>query len=163
MATHLDQAAKRPATEMSPEQQKAFYEDNGYLVFPSLLDDDELARLRGALAEVLSEAEGLTESTDKFSVTKTDDGGYSVRRIFNPTAHHQAFYDLVFNPKIVDRVENLIGPNIQLHHTKATPHKAESEAAEQSRSALRVAPGLSVLPAHEFRPSGGHDLSGRLD
>src|SRR5206468_7249952 len=41
-----------------------------------------------------------------------------VRRIFNPIAHHQAFHDLVFNPKIVDVVENLLGPDIQLHHTK---------------------------------------------
>ena len=41
-----------------------------------------------------------------------------MRRIFNPIAHHQAFNDLVFNPKILDVVENLIGPNIQLHHTK---------------------------------------------
>ena len=41
-----------------------------------------------------------------------------MRRIFNPIAHHPAFHDLVFNPKIVDVVENLLGPDIQLHHTK---------------------------------------------
>src|SRR3954452_14796781 len=118
MATHLDRAPVRAASELSPAEQKAYYEDQGYLVFPRLLDDDELARLRAALAEVLREAEGLTASTDKFSITPTDDGGFSVRRIFNPTAHHQAFHDLVFNPKILDVVEALIGPNIQLHHTK---------------------------------------------
>jgi phytanoyl-CoA hydroxylase len=118
MATHVDQAPSRPATELSPDEQKAYYEDQGYLVFPSLLSSEELAQLRAALAEVLREADGVTETTDKFSVTPTDDGGFSVRRIFNPTVHHQAFYDLVFNPKILDVVENLIGPNIQLHHTK---------------------------------------------
>jgi phytanoyl-CoA hydroxylase len=118
MATHVDQAPSRPATELSPDEQKAYYEDQGYLVFPSLLSSAELAQLRAALAEVLREADGLTESSDKFSVTPASDGGFSVRRIFNPTAHHQAFYDLVFNPKILDVVENLIGPNIQLHHTK---------------------------------------------
>ncbi|HEY3059663.1 MAG TPA: phytanoyl-CoA dioxygenase family protein [Chloroflexota bacterium] len=99
-------------------EQRAFYENQGYLVFPELLDSAELSTLRAALAEVLKEAEGLTESNDKFSVTPTDDGGWSVRRIFNPISHHQAFHDLVFNPKILDVVENLIGPNIQLHHTK---------------------------------------------
>jgi phytanoyl-CoA hydroxylase len=104
---------------VSQSQQKAQYEDEGYLVFPELLDPAELATLRAALAEVLREADGLTESNDKFSVVRSDDGArHVVRRIFNPIAHHQAFYDLVLNPKIVDVVENLLGPDIQLHHTK---------------------------------------------
>src|ERR1700730_17923717 len=104
---------------ISPSQQKTQYEDDGYLVFPELLDTVELATLRAALAEVLREADGLTESNDKFSVVPSDDGArHVVRRIFSPIQHHQAFYDLVFNPKIVDVVENLIGPDIQLHHTK---------------------------------------------
>jgi phytanoyl-CoA hydroxylase len=105
-------------TELTLQEQRAHYEEQGYLVFPEFLSTDELASLRAALTEVLSEAEGLQASTDKFSLTQTDSGGWSVRRIFNPTLHHQAFYDLVFHPKILDTVENLIGPNIQLHHSK---------------------------------------------
>jgi phytanoyl-CoA hydroxylase len=118
MATYAEQATSKAATELTRAEQKVFYEDQGYLVFPQLLSDDELATLRQALAEVLREAEGLTQTNDKFSVTQADDGSWGVRRIFNPTAHHQAFQDLVFNPKILDVVENLIGPDIQLHHTK---------------------------------------------
>jgi len=41
-----------------------------------------------------------------------------VRRIFNPIKHHQAFYDAMCHPRILDAVEALIGPNIQLHHSK---------------------------------------------
>ncbi|MGI9146534.1 MAG: phytanoyl-CoA dioxygenase family protein [Chloroflexota bacterium] len=104
---------------LSPSQQKTQYEDEGYLVFPELLDAAELATLRAALADVLREATGLTDSSDKFSIVPSDDGArHVVRRIFNPIAHHPAFHDLVFNPKIVDVVENLLGPDIQLHHTK---------------------------------------------
>ncbi|MBV9171921.1 MAG: phytanoyl-CoA dioxygenase family protein [Chloroflexi bacterium] len=110
--------SSRPASELSPAEQRAFYEEQGYLVFPQLLDPAELATLRNALAEVLREAEGLTENNDKFSITKTDDGGYSVRRIYEPIVRHEAFRALVHNPKILDVVEALIGPNIQLHHTK---------------------------------------------
>src|SRR6266567_5007278 len=105
-------------SHLSRAEQLAYYEDQGYLVFPALLSAAELATLRTALAEVLTEAEGLQETNDKFSVTQTDDGQWSVRRIFNPIAHHQAFHDLIFNPKILDVVENLFGPDIQLHHTK---------------------------------------------
>jgi ectoine hydroxylase-related dioxygenase (phytanoyl-CoA dioxygenase family) len=106
------------ADQMIPSEQRAFYADQGYLVLPSLLSADELSVLRTALADVLREADGLTEPTDKFSVTPTDDGGFAVRRIFEPILRHPTFHDLVFNPKILDVVENLIGPNIQLHHTK---------------------------------------------
>src|SRR5438093_1184646 len=106
------------STQMTAAEQRAFYEEQGYLVFPELLDATELGALRAALAEVLAEAEGLTESTEKFSVTRAADGRAFVRRIFNPIAQHRVFRELVSNPKILDVVENLIGPNIQLHHTK---------------------------------------------
>src|SRR5919201_452979 len=114
-ATHV---VIRHANELSPAEQRAYYEEEGYLVFPQLLDGEELGNLRTALAEVLRDADGLTETSDRFSITRTDDGGFSVRRIFEPIARHVAFRDLVLNPKILDVVENLIGPNIQLHHTK---------------------------------------------
>ena len=109
---------QKTAQQMSATEQKAFYDDQGYLVFPELLSSGELAELRSALAEVLQEAEGLTESNEKFSITQGQDGNHYVRRIFSPIAHHKTFHDLVFNPKILDIVENLIGPDIQLHHTK---------------------------------------------
>ena len=120
--------AMKPTAALTAAEQKAFYEDQGYLVFPELLSPDELAELRAALAEVLQEAEGLTESTEKFSVTRGEDGRYYVRRIFSPIAHHRAFHNLVFNPKIVDVVENLIGPSIQLHHTKLNLKPPSREA-----------------------------------
>jgi ectoine hydroxylase-related dioxygenase (phytanoyl-CoA dioxygenase family) len=103
---------------LSAAEQRAAYEQDGYLVFPELLDQAELATLRTALAEVLRRAEGLTQTNDEFSITRTDDGGYAVRRIFDPIIRHQAFHDLVLNPRILDVVENLIGPDIQLQHPK---------------------------------------------
>ena len=118
MATHTESPALAAANELTRQQQRAYYEEHGYLVFPQLLSATELADLRAALAEVLRDADGLTATNDKFSVTQADDGSWTVRRIFNPIVHHQAFHDLVLNPKILDVVENLIGPDIQLHHTK---------------------------------------------
>jgi phytanoyl-CoA hydroxylase len=106
------------ATRLSPAEQKAFYEEQGYIVHPDLLSQDEVAVLRAALAEVLEEAKGLTDNTDKFSVKRGEDGEYHVRRIFNPIKQHQAFWDVMHHPRILDAVEALIGPNIQLHHSK---------------------------------------------
>ena len=85
----------RAASQLSPAEQRAAYEEEGYLVFPELLDAMELGTLRTALEDVLRESEGLTGTNDKFSITRTDDDGYSVRRIFDPIARHDAFRDLV--------------------------------------------------------------------
>ncbi len=116
------------AMAQSKAQQKAQYAEQGYLVFAELLTPQELAEVRAALAEVLREAEGLTESNSKFSVVEGADGRSYVRRIFNPIEHHKVFHELVFHPKIVDAVENLIGPNIQLHHTKLNLKPPAKEA-----------------------------------
>src|ERR1044071_1002572 len=105
------------ATQLSPAEQKAFYDEQGYIVHPALLSQDEVAVLRAALDELLEEAKGLTDNTEKFSVKQGEDGEYRVRRIFNPIAHHKAFYDAMVHPRILDAVEALIGPNIQLHHS----------------------------------------------
>jgi ectoine hydroxylase-related dioxygenase (phytanoyl-CoA dioxygenase family) len=72
MATTTVQVPGRPANDLSPSEQKAFYEEQGYLVFPELLDAAELTTLRSALADVLREAEGLTETNDKFSIVRTE-------------------------------------------------------------------------------------------
>jgi ectoine hydroxylase-related dioxygenase (phytanoyl-CoA dioxygenase family) len=106
------------ASSMSPSEQKAFYEAQGYLVFPEMLGRDEVGVLRAALDEVLDQARGLTETDQKFSITRGDDGRHHVRRIFNPIQHHKAFHEAAFHPRILDAVENLIGPDIQLHHSK---------------------------------------------
>jgi hypothetical protein len=40
------------------------------------------------------------------------------RRIYNPFEQHEAFRALATDERILDRIEQLIGPNIALHHSK---------------------------------------------
>src|SRR5215218_1196191 len=137
------------ATQMSPAEQKAFYDEQGYVVHPDLLNRDELAVLRAALDEVLEEAKGLTDNTEKFSVKRGEDGEYHVRRIFNPIAHHKAFNDLLYHPRLLDAVEALIGPNIQLHHSKLNLKPPSSREAR-----FEWHQDYPYLPALELRPGG---------
>lgn len=106
------------ASELSCSDQKEFYESQGYLVFQDLLGSSEVAALREALDEVLDEAKGLTESNGKFILSQGSDGTRNVRRIVDPIQHHETFRDTAFHPRILDAVENLIGHNIQIHHSK---------------------------------------------
>jgi ectoine hydroxylase-related dioxygenase (phytanoyl-CoA dioxygenase family) len=121
--------------------QKRFYAAHGYLVVPAVLNPRELARLRSALADVLGTARGLTRSNRTFRIVKGLDGGYHVKRICDPIAHHKAFYDLVYHPGILDVVERLIGPNIQL---------------QQSRLILKPRTPLAWFDWHQDYPAFPH-------
>lgn len=107
-----------PVTATS--ERKAFYEQNGYLTVPQLLGPPEVEELRVALSQVLVEAEGLQASNDKFALSAPAPGtGHRyVKRVFNPIARHEAFKELVSHPRILDVVEELIGPDITLQQTK---------------------------------------------
>jgi ectoine hydroxylase-related dioxygenase (phytanoyl-CoA dioxygenase family) len=103
-----------------PSERKTFYEDNGYLVVPALLEASALDELRAALGQVLEEAEGLQASNAKFALSAPDPatGRRYVKRVFNPIARHPLFKELVSHPGILDVVEELIGPDITLQQTK---------------------------------------------
>jgi phytanoyl-CoA hydroxylase len=107
-------------TVVAPSDRISFYETNGYLVVPGVLDPSELEVLRSALAQVLREGEGLKASNEKFALSLPEEGTGRryVKRVFNPVIRHDAFRDLTRHEKILDVVEELIGPDITLQQTK---------------------------------------------
>lgn len=111
-------AGRRARHDGSAAAQKRRFDRQGYLVLEDVLTPREVARLRAALDEVLRSARGLRHSTRKFLVVRDRQGKYLVSRVRDPIARHRRFHDLVFHPRILDVVENLIGPNIQLQQTR---------------------------------------------
>jgi phytanoyl-CoA hydroxylase len=108
------------ATVVAPSGRASFYEANGYLIVPGVLEPSEVETLRSALAEVLAEAEGLQASNEKFalSLPEPGTGRRYVKRVFNPFIRHEAFKSLTSHDKILDIIEELIGPDITLQQTK---------------------------------------------
>ena len=123
-------ASSTMKTSNSAVAQKRFYEEHGYLLLPALFDANEVATLRAALDEVLLEAKGLTETTEKFAITPDSEGKPQVRRVFNPIVHHKAFHDAAHHPGTLDVLENLIAPDIQLHHSKLNLKPPSTQAAQ---------------------------------
>ena len=107
-------------TVVAPGERAGFYDKNGYLIVPEVLDAAELESLRSALSEVLAEAQDLQKSNDKFalSLPQNGSGRRYVKRVFNPILRHEAFRDLVRHDKVLDIIEDLIGPDIALQQTK---------------------------------------------
>jgi phytanoyl-CoA hydroxylase len=97
--------------------ERQFYDEHGYLHVKGLLSREEAVSYRQELHE-LAERVGNTDAT--WSSVRAADPG---RRMRITHCHDVQFYSAAFTRLIVDprlmRVsQGIIGPNVQLHHTK---------------------------------------------
>lgn len=129
---------------LSP-QQVAFYEENGYLLVPGVFTREEAADYRRECHELI---ERLTKIRDV-------DATWGSARALNPEAaqtkllhcHDVQFQSAAFSRMILDErftsaAAALMGPNIQLHHTKMFIKPAEKG---------------SPFPMHQDYPFFPHD------
>jgi len=106
-------------TAVLTEDQRAVYEQQGWLAVPALVDGAWLDRLRAVTAEFVEQSRTLTES----NVLLDLDAGHSaeehrLRRLSSPTDLHETFWEFSSTSVIVDLVVDLIGPNVKFHHSK---------------------------------------------
>jgi phytanoyl-CoA hydroxylase len=103
---------------MLTDAQKAFYGEQGYLVVPGVLAAAELAKLREVTERLLAEAARVGESTGAFLLEKNAPPGQTlVWRVFDPVARDPYYLELAQHPRVLDAVEDLIGPDLQLHNS----------------------------------------------
>lgn len=101
------------------DEQRDFWADNGYLALEAVLPEDDLLRLRQAADWLTARAAGLTESTDRFKLQafSDDGGGRLVQQIAEPHELGGEWMTLARDRRILDIVEELIGPNILLYYS----------------------------------------------
>jgi phytanoyl-CoA hydroxylase len=101
------------------EQQQNYWRENGYLVFEGVLSPAEVEQLRRGADALAARAAGLTESTDRFKLRAFGDtgGGKLVQQIAEPHEMGGEWMALAREPRILDVVEDLLGPNIQLYYS----------------------------------------------
>lgn len=91
------------------------FDRDGYLLIDQFLADDEIERLRSAYMATVAQLRSAGTLRNAAAADDTDahDKVYQLR-----TAHllHAAFLEHVRNPRFLDVVEALIGPDIQLVH-----------------------------------------------
>lgn len=104
------------------EEQKAFYQENGYLHLQGMFTAEEAAYLReeahaliGRLASVYGEGNINAAWGSSAKITELP---RQLLHCHNAQFHSAAFSRLLTDPRFTDRMADLIGPNIQLHHTK---------------------------------------------
>jgi phytanoyl-CoA hydroxylase len=106
----------------SADGQAAFFRDNGYLVCRGVFDEADVAALRRGVDAVISAAAGTRfDMNHTWSAARDgdDDLHEVVLKGFHDLQYHAAvFTRAVAHPRLVDALTQVIGPNVQLHHTK---------------------------------------------
>ena len=86
---------------LSPADVK-FYQDQGYLVVPDVLDAATLAAVRAELARILDGARAVTDAHRRYDLEpghRPDDP--RVRRMKTPHRFYPVFQDLMRHPRLV--------------------------------------------------------------
>lgn len=101
------------------EAQRASYFRDGYLVLENYVPAEWLARLKGAMTEVIDRSRNETQSGDVFVLEQ----GHSaadprLHRVTSPQDQHPVFWDFMRDPVITDLVADVVGPDVKFHHAK---------------------------------------------
>jgi ectoine hydroxylase len=111
-------AAETKMKALTPLQKRA-YAASGYLVLPSFISFAWLDRLEVAMQRFIDQSRALTQSTPAILLGpghRPDDP--RLRRIPQTGALDPDFAEFGLNGPIVDVAEDLLGPNLRLHHSK---------------------------------------------
>ncbi len=108
-------------TSRLTDEQIAEYRKNGFIGVNNVFSMEEVEELRRVTDEFVEQSAELTDHTDIFDLDFA--AGHSpetpkLRRIKEPHMHHPVYEAAMRKQGLLDIIEQLIGPNIKLHHTK---------------------------------------------
>ncbi len=100
------------------DEQVSFYHENGYLLVPGLLSAQEAAGYRAELHELAERLNGQTDAT--WATVRGDGPAPRTRLVHCPDVqwYLASVTRLLVDPRFTSIAQQLIGPHIQLHHTK---------------------------------------------
>ena len=96
------------------QDQINFYNEKGYLIVEDVLSQDEIKELGSITDNFVEKSKNITKHNEDFDL----EPGHSkenpkLRRIKKPEKQHSIYKKTLMHPKILDVVEDLIGPNIR--------------------------------------------------
>lgn len=116
--------------EVLTAAQKAFYDEQGYLILENRVPDDIMNRIRQEIARFTEVARGMTASDDKIDLedSHTPDEP-RIRRVKLPHTQSEVVNDLLRSDHILAPVRDLIGANVRMQTTKLNMKSAGYGAA----------------------------------
>ena len=129
---------------MLTAEQKTFYQENGYVLVPGLLTPEEAASYRQEVHELMSRLSAIRSIDATWGSAKDIAGGAATQLLHCHDVQFQsaAFARLIVDERVTGVAADIIGPNVQLHHTKSFVKPPEKG---------------SPFPMHQDAPFFPHD------
>jgi phytanoyl-CoA hydroxylase len=161
------------------------YRERGYVLARGVFDEREVEEMRAAIDRILASVAGSEHDENHTWSSEQERGALVLKGFHNVQYHHGAFTRAVAHPRLVAVLTQLIGPNVQLHHTKMLvkppeqgasfalhqdypyfPHERHTvlaasvhlDDADEENGCLRVLPG-----SHALGPLEAHGPSKTVD
>ena len=113
-----EQVLAHPATVLSDEQRRSYFED-GYLLLDRIVPNDWLERLREVTAAFVEQSRALTKSDAIFDLEPGHTADEPrLRRLTSPVEQHEAYWQLASESVLADVAVDLLGPDVKFHHSK---------------------------------------------
>ena len=93
--------------------QREQYDENGFIVIPNLFSADEVQELLEDI-EIMASNDELRQN-EEFITEPNDD---SLRTIFNQHIFSSAFEKIAKDARILDKVQQLLGGDVYMHHSR---------------------------------------------
>ncbi len=184
---------------MNKAEQLSFFEDQGYLIMENLISTEDIADCREEIHRLHSLAAEYEAKADPRSINfqrepnaeniNRDDGTPLLRKIENTRVHSSVFNRLSKHPRLIEVVQNLIGPDLLLFRSTlmlkpafhGSGHEFHQDSAywpmepprlvtvsialddaNTANSCFKVVPGSHKwgLKMKESTPAGGRIVSG---
>ena len=110
----LDEAT-REQWKLSPEQIR-FYEENGYVVGPQLLEDTALEHLRAELKDLMQPAHPGNELWHEYHSNESTDPNQVLFHALGAWRIAAGFHDLLWHPGIVVPAQQLLSGSVRFWH-----------------------------------------------
>jgi ectoine hydroxylase-related dioxygenase (phytanoyl-CoA dioxygenase family) len=100
---------------LSPGQIEFFHE-NGYLAGVKILDDEQIARLRQELADLLNPAPDAQRLFYEFHQNESEDSGKILFHALGAWRVSRAFHDILWNPRFTVPAAQMLGGAVRFWH-----------------------------------------------
>ena len=112
------------------EEEIEQYRNEGFVVVERLFGPEDLSRVDATIRQLTEQALSSGDSSKILELeTEPVDGQRVPRRIFSPYDQHETFRGLAHDPRLVDKIESLIGANFNLQHSKLNMKPAKVGSA----------------------------------
>jgi phytanoyl-CoA hydroxylase len=110
-----------PPMPETPAEQKRFYEENGFLLVKGVLPREEAAARRAELhelAERLARHKNINATWGGSFISEEERARVAIYHCHDVQFYVASFSRLLVDERVLGPIANVIGPNIQLHHSK---------------------------------------------